>query len=107
MLIDIKQKAQVTIPKKVMDKLGLQIGDKVEIDTTDCQITITPVVIVPKDQFWFYSKRLFNELDIEMTGENLEKEMLKTGYSKEYAKKHAEAYNKFLSAQKNKNLTSW
>jgi len=55
MLVDLKQKSQVTIPKGFVKKLNLKVGDKLEIEETNGRLIITPVVIVPKDQAWFYS----------------------------------------------------
>lgn len=57
MLVDLKQKSQVTIPKELMRKLNLNIGDKLEIVEEDGRIVITPVVVIPKDQVWYYTKR--------------------------------------------------
>ncbi len=50
MLVDLKQKSQVTIPKGFVKKLNLKVGDKLEIEETNGKLIITPVVIVPKDQ---------------------------------------------------------
>jgi antitoxin MazE len=55
MLVDIKQKSQVTIPKDLVKKLNLKVGDKLEIEEEEGKLVITPVVVVPKDQAWFYS----------------------------------------------------
>lgn len=55
MIIDLKQKSQVTIPKKIVEKLSLKIGDKIDIEEKDGRLILTPVAIVPKDQAWFYS----------------------------------------------------
>ncbi len=66
MLVDLKQKSQVTIPKELVQKLKLRIGDKLDIDEKDGKIVITPVVIIPKDQAWYYSKkwqRMEHEVD--------------------------------------------
>ncbi len=55
MIIDLKQKSQVTIPKKIVEKLSLKVGDKIDIEEKDGRLILTPVAIVPKDQAWFYS----------------------------------------------------
>ncbi|MDQ2088127.1 AbrB/MazE/SpoVT family DNA-binding domain-containing protein [Herbivorax sp. ANBcel31] len=57
MLVDLKQKSQVTIPKELVKKLNLQIGDKLELVEKDGKIIITPVVVIPKDQAWYYTKK--------------------------------------------------
>ncbi len=55
MLIKFKQKSQVTIPKALVEELGLKVGDKLDIDIEDGKLVITPVVIIPKSQEWFYT----------------------------------------------------
>ena len=55
MLVDLKQKSQVTIPKKLVDKLNLKTGDKIDIEEKNGKLVLTPVIMVPKDQEWFYS----------------------------------------------------
>lgn len=56
MLLEIKQKSQVTIPSELMKKLKLKPGDKLEVEEKDGRLIITPVVVIPRDQMWFYSK---------------------------------------------------
>lgn len=55
MIIDLKQKSQVTIPKKIVEKLGLKVGDKIDIEEKNGKLILTPVAIVPRDQAWFYT----------------------------------------------------
>lgn len=55
MLVDFKQKSQVTIPNEIVKKLDLKAGDKLDIKEEDGRLIITPVVVIPKDQAWFYS----------------------------------------------------
>ena len=55
MIVDLKQKSQVTIPKDLIKKLALKIGDKLDVEAVDGKLVITPVVIIPKDQQWYYS----------------------------------------------------
>jgi len=57
MIIDFKQKSQVTIPKEIVKKLNLKIGDKLEVMEQDGKVILTPVIVVPKDQAWYYSER--------------------------------------------------
>jgi len=56
MLVDLKQKSQVTIPKTLVDKLKLKVGDKLDIEEKNGKLVVTPVVIVPKDQEWYWTK---------------------------------------------------
>lgn len=46
-VIELRQKAQVTIPKGIVKKLGLSEGDKLEIYEQDGEIRIVPVVVCP------------------------------------------------------------
>jgi AbrB family looped-hinge helix DNA binding protein len=48
MLAEFRAKSQVTIPKELVDKLGLAEGDKMEIYEKDGVICIMPVVVYPK-----------------------------------------------------------
>ncbi|MCC8191858.1 MAG: AbrB/MazE/SpoVT family DNA-binding domain-containing protein [Ruminococcus sp.] len=48
MLAELRKKAQVTIPKDIILKLGLSEGDKLDIFEKDGSICIMPVVVYPK-----------------------------------------------------------
>ena len=48
MLAEFRQKSQITIPKEIVSKLGLNEGDKLEISEKDGMITIIPVTVYPK-----------------------------------------------------------
>jgi AbrB family looped-hinge helix DNA binding protein len=47
MLAEFRQKSQITIPKEIVTKLGLNEGDKLEIKERDGIITIMPVTVYP------------------------------------------------------------
>lgn len=55
MLVEFKQKSQVTIPMDLVKMLDLKVGDKLDIEVKDGKLVITPVVIIPKDQAWYYT----------------------------------------------------
>lgn len=55
MLVEFKKKSQVTIPKEIVKKVNLNEGDKLYIEEKDGKIIITPVVVLPRDQDWYYS----------------------------------------------------
>ena len=48
MLAELRQKSQITIPKEIVTKLGLNEGDKLEISEQDGKITMIPAVVYPK-----------------------------------------------------------
>ncbi len=47
-LSELRPKSQITIPKELVDKLGLSEGDKLEIYEKDGIICIMPVTVYPK-----------------------------------------------------------
>jgi antitoxin MazE len=57
-ITQIREKSQITIPKDLIKKLNLKIGDNIDIDIDieNDRIIIKPVVIIPKAQAWFWSK---------------------------------------------------
>ncbi|MCL2047491.1 MAG: AbrB/MazE/SpoVT family DNA-binding domain-containing protein [Defluviitaleaceae bacterium] len=48
MLAELRQKSQITIPKELVDRLGLSEGDKLDIYEQEGIICIMPVVVYPK-----------------------------------------------------------
>ena len=48
MLAELRSKSQITIPKNLVDKLGLVEGDKFEILEDNGTIYLVPVVVYPK-----------------------------------------------------------
>ena len=48
MLAELRQKAQITIPKEIIVKLGLSEGDKLDIFEKDGSICMMPVAVYPK-----------------------------------------------------------
>jgi len=53
----ISSKRQISIPKDVMESLGLQPGDEVEFDVEGETARLIPVktIKVPRDQAWFWA----------------------------------------------------
>jgi AbrB family looped-hinge helix DNA binding protein len=48
MLAELRAKSQITIPKELVDRLGLSEGDKMEIYEKDGMICLMPVAVYPK-----------------------------------------------------------
>ncbi len=48
MLAELRTKSQITIPKELINKLGLSEGDKLDIFEKDGIICLMPVVVYPK-----------------------------------------------------------
>ena len=49
MLVEIRQKSQITIPKDIVVNLGLNEGDKLDIFEKDGEIHMLPVAVYPKN----------------------------------------------------------
>ena len=49
MLAELRAKSQVTIPKKLVEKLGLSKGDKLDVFEKDGAICLMPVAMYPKN----------------------------------------------------------
>lgn len=48
MLVELRTKSQVTIPKEIVTRLGLSEGDQLDIREEDGAITLVPVAVYPK-----------------------------------------------------------
>jgi len=48
MIAELRPKSQITIPKPLIDRLGISTGDKLEIFEDKGMICIMPVVVYPK-----------------------------------------------------------
>jgi len=59
MLTELRAKSQITIPKDLVDRLGLSEGDKLEMYEKDGMICIMPVVVYPKK----YINKLRKEIE--------------------------------------------
>ena len=52
----ISPKHQITIPKEAFKKLHLEVGDFLEVETTQEGLLLIPKKLIPKDQAWFWTK---------------------------------------------------
>lgn len=48
MLAELRERSQVTIPKEIIKKMGLVVGDKLDVFERDGSIYLVPVVVYPK-----------------------------------------------------------
>ena len=60
MIAELRQKSQITIPKEIITKLSLSVGDKLEVFEKDGTICMMPVVVYPKS----YIEELKEEIKI-------------------------------------------
>jgi len=56
-LIQIRKKAQLTLPLSVRKKLGLEEGDYMDVQVKDGEIILKVKKLIDKDQAWFWTKR--------------------------------------------------
>lgn len=60
MVVELRKKAQITLPKKIVDQLNLYEGDKFEISVKNGIIMLEPVAIYPKE----YINKLAKEIKL-------------------------------------------
>ena len=56
-LVQVRKKAQVTLPQSVRRSLNIEEGDFLEVGVKDGEITLRVKKLVDKDQAWFWSRR--------------------------------------------------
>jgi len=56
-LIQVRRKAQLTLPLSVRRKLGIEEGDFMDVEVRDNEIVLKLKKLVDKDQAWFWTKR--------------------------------------------------
>ena len=61
MLTEIRSRSQITIPSEIIKKLNLKQGDTLDVDIEGNQIVLRPVIAIPKDQAYFWSKEWQSE----------------------------------------------
>mgnify|MGYP000134401135 CR=1 FL=1 len=55
-VVKVRKRYQLTIPAEVREKLGLKVGDYVEIATRGEKAVIVPKKLVDKKDAWYWSK---------------------------------------------------
>lgn len=56
-LIQVRKKAQVTLPRSVRRKLGIEEGDFLDVQVRDSELVLRVKKLIDKDQAWFWTKR--------------------------------------------------
>jgi AbrB family looped-hinge helix DNA binding protein len=56
-LIQIRKKAQITLPLSIRKKLGIEEGDYMDVHVRDSEIVLKVKKLVDKEQAWFWTKR--------------------------------------------------
>ncbi|MDD2262884.1 MAG: AbrB/MazE/SpoVT family DNA-binding domain-containing protein [Clostridia bacterium] len=60
MIIELRKKSQITLPKEIVRELNLVEGDKFEVNVVNSQIVLEPVAVYPKE----YLKKIEEEIMI-------------------------------------------
>lgn len=79
--IEVRKRNQVTLPKVLAAQLHIKEGDVLEYNIEDGKIIITPKILVPKEQAWFWSKQW------QQAEHKVEKELAEKGPGKAYTAK--------------------
>jgi len=78
-LVRVKGKYQVTIPKEVRRKLGLRVGDYLEVEVQGSAIVLKPKALVDKDEAFERLRSLLERLREKraaLSEEEVEREVL-------------------------------
>ncbi len=84
--VKVREKYQVTIPEDVRKKISLEIGERVEVIAREGEIVIRPIVEIPRDQAWFWSKEWQDQITKSMN--DLKKGKMKVFKTVKEAKKY-------------------
>jgi len=60
MLVELKDRSQVTIPKIFVEKLRMKRHDYFKVEEKSGKLILSPVAVVPKEQEWYLSKEWKN-----------------------------------------------
>jgi AbrB family looped-hinge helix DNA binding protein len=76
-LVRVKGKYQVTIPKEVRRKLGLRVGDYLEVEVQGSTILFRPIALVDFEKLQAVLEKL-REKRVALSEEEVEREVLET-----------------------------
>jgi AbrB family looped-hinge helix DNA binding protein len=84
--VKVREKYQVTIPEDVRVQVPLQVGERVEVIAQEGKIVIRPIIEVPRDQAWFWTKEWQEQ--IAASSQDLKKGKTKVFKSVKEARDH-------------------
>ena len=84
--VKVREKYQVTIPEEVRGKIPLKVGERVEHTARGSEIVIRPIVEIPREQAWFWSKQWQDQVSQSL--KDLKKGKIKVFKSAKEARKH-------------------
>ena len=76
----------MTIPEEVRGKIPLKVGERVEVIARGSEIVIRPIIEIPRDQAWFWSKQWQEQITQSM--KDFGKGKIKVFKSVKEARKH-------------------
>src|SRR4030043_922373 len=56
-LVQLRKKAQLTLPQSVREKLGIEEGDFIDVQVRNGEIVLKVKRLVDKEQVWFWTNR--------------------------------------------------
>ena len=84
--VKVREKYQVTIPEEVRRKIPLKVGERVEVIARGTEIVIRPIVEIPRNQAWFWSKEWQEQ--VSQSIKDIERGKMKVFKSVKEARKH-------------------
>jgi len=84
--VKVREKYQVTIPEEVRGKIPLKVGERVEVTARGTEIVIRPIIEIPRDQAWFWTKEWQEQ--ITQSIKDLQRGKVKVFKSVKEARKH-------------------
>jgi antitoxin MazE len=84
--VKVREKYQVTIPEEVRGKIPLKVGERVEVIARGTEIVIRPIVEIPRNQAWFWSKEWQEQ--VSQSIKDLERGKMRVFRSVKEARKH-------------------
>jgi AbrB family looped-hinge helix DNA binding protein len=84
--VKVREKYQVTIPEEVRGKIPLKVGERVEVTARGSEIVIRPIVEIPREQAWFWSKQWQDQ--VSQSFKDLKKGKIKVFKSVKETRKH-------------------
>lgn len=78
MIVEFRQKGQITIPREIVRRLGIKEGDKLEVTEEGGAIRMVPVVVCPADSIQALKKELDDIKNGLKEGNSPELERLET-----------------------------
>jgi len=88
--IQLRKKAQITLPQSVREKLGIEEGDFLDVQVRNGEIVLKVKKLIDKEQAWFWSERW-------QQGENEAEEDIRAGRVRKFS--HPRAAIDFLHGQ--------